>query len=322
MARPSFGFTIPQRGIFFGIAKWPEMVALAREADRNPLFDSVWVGDSIMAKPRPESIALLGALASATERVRLGVGCMASFPLRDPILFAYQWATLDLVSNGRMQLAVCTGIVAGGVSAREGAVWGITDGQRGNRMAESIAILRKLWTEDNVSFAGKYRSFAGVTVSPRPVQQPCPIWIAANPFPPNVDKPLERVATIADGWMTVQLFPKLFANNWTKVAGFLRKHGKDPAKFPNVAYHNININPDRAAALAESRRFLEAYYGPVFSPEMVEAWTAAGTPAECTEHLNALVRDGAKAITLRITSWDQRGQYQRLVNEVLPRVTG
>ena len=322
MARPSFGFTIPQRGVFFGIATWPEMLALAREADRNPLFDSVWVGDSIMAKPRPESIALLGALASATERVRLGVGCMASFPLRDPIMFAYQWATLDLVSNGRLDLAVCTGIVAGGVSAREGAVWGITDGQRGNRMAESIAILRKLWSEDNVSFAGKYRSFTGVTVSPRPVQQPCPIWIAANPFPPNIDKPLERVAMIADGWMSVQLFPKMFASSWAKVSEFLRKHGKDPAKFPNITYHNVNINPDRAAALDESKRFLDAYYSPVFSPEMVEAWTAAGTPAQCTEHLNALVRDGAKAFTLRLTTWDQRRPFEQLVHDVLPRVTG
>ncbi len=322
MARPSFGFTIPQRGVFFGIATWPEMLALAREADRNPLFDSVWVGDSIMAKPRPESVALLGALASATERVRLGVGCMASFPIRDPIQFAYQWATLDLVSNGRMQLAVCTGIVAGGVSAREGAVWGVTDGSRGNRMAENIAILRRLWSEDNVSFTGKYRSFSGVTVSPRPVQQPCPIWIAANPFPPNVDKPLERVAAIADGWMTVQLFPKMFASNWTKVSGFLAKHGKDPAQFPNIAYHNVNINPDRAVALAESKRFLDEYYGPVFTPEMVDAWTAAGTPAQCVDNLNALVRDGAKAITLRITSWDQRGQFERLVNEVLPRIGG
>jgi len=322
MARPSFGFTIPQRGVFFNIATWPEMLALAREADRNPLFDSVWVGDSIMAKPRPESIALLGALASATERVRLGVGCMASFPLRDPILFACQWATLDLVSNGRMQLAVCTGIVAGGVSAREGAVWGITDGQRGNRMAESIAILRKLWSEDNVSFAGKYRSFTGVTVSPRPVQQPCPIWIAANPFPPNIDKPLERVAAIADGWMSVQLFPKMFASSWAKVSEFLHARGKDPAKFPNIAYHNVNINRDRAAALDESKRFLDAYYGPVFSPEMVETWTAAGTPAQCAEHLNALVRDGAKAIMLRLTTWDQRRQFEDLVQDVLPRVTG
>src|ERR1700730_1008960 len=123
----SFGFTIPQRGVFFGIATWPEMLALAREADRNPLFDSVWVGDSVMAKPRPEAIAMLGALASAAGRVKLGVGCMASFPIRDPILFAYQWATLDLLSAGRMWLAVCTGIVAEGVSARGGSIWSISD---------------------------------------------------------------------------------------------------------------------------------------------------------------------------------------------------
>ena len=88
--RVSFGFTIPQRGVFFGIASWPQMIATAREADLNPLFDSVWVGDSVMAKPRPESIALLGALSAATSRVKLGVGCMASFPIRDPIVFAYQ----------------------------------------------------------------------------------------------------------------------------------------------------------------------------------------------------------------------------------------
>ena len=120
-SRISFGFTIPQRGVFFGIATWPQMIGLAREADQITLFDSVWVGDSVIAKPRPDSISLLGALSAATSRVKLGVGCMASFPLRDPIGFALQWATLDLISNGRMLLVVCTGIVAGGASAREGA---------------------------------------------------------------------------------------------------------------------------------------------------------------------------------------------------------
>jgi len=55
---------------------------------------------------------------------------------------------------------------------------------------------------------------------------------------------------------------------------------------------------------------------------LVEAWTAAGTPAQCTEHLNALVRDGAKAITLRLTTWDQRRPFEQLVHDVLPRVTG
>jgi alkanesulfonate monooxygenase SsuD/methylene tetrahydromethanopterin reductase-like flavin-dependent oxidoreductase (luciferase family) len=315
-----FGFTIPQRGMFFGVGTWPEMLALAREAEETKLFDSIWVGDSVMAKPRPESIALLGALASATSRVKLGVGCMASFPIRDPIVFAYQWATLDLISNGRMLLAACTGIVANGVSAKEGAVWGIKDGQRGNRMAENIAICRRLWSQDNASFSGRYTAFEGVSIEPRPVQQPCPIWIAANPAPAMADKPLRRVAQIADGWMSVQIFPGLFGALWQNLKGHLLDEHKDPAKFPNIAYHNINIGRERSACLDESQRFLDQYYGPVFAPQMVEAWTAAGTPDQCAADLRSLIADGAKAITLRITSWDQRAQFERLVREVLPRV--
>src|ERR1700719_2852082 len=114
----SFGFTLPQRGVFFGIASWADMLKMAQDAERSGAFDSVWVGDSVMAKPRPEAIALLGALSAATGRMRLGVGCMASFPIRDPIVFAYQWTTLDLMSNGRMWLGAGTGILAGGVRAR------------------------------------------------------------------------------------------------------------------------------------------------------------------------------------------------------------
>ncbi|MGH7931699.1 MAG: LLM class flavin-dependent oxidoreductase [Candidatus Binataceae bacterium] len=319
-ARLKFGFTIPQRGMLFGVATWPELIARAAEVDRNPLFDAIFVGDSLMAKPRPEAIALLGALAAATSRVRLGVACMASFALRDPVTFAAQWATLDLISNGRMQLAVCTGIGIGGTSAKEGAVWSVRDVERGGRMAENMAICRRLWSEDNAAFDGRYRSFAGATIRPRPLQQPCPIWIAANPNPAIGEKPLRRVARIADGWMTAQVWPGLLGTNWSKLESYLREEGKDPADFPAIEYHNVNIATDRESALAETRRFLDEYYGPIFTPAMAEAWTAAGPPARCIEDLRALKRDGAKAITLRITSWDQKGQFERLVNEVLPYV--
>ncbi len=320
MNSPSFGLTIPQRGMLFGVSTWSEMLAMAREADSLETFDSVWVGDSLMAKPRPESIALLGALSAATRRLKLGVGCMASFPIRDPVVFAYQWATLDRISSGRMLLAACTGIVAGGASAREGIAWNVRDGQRGARMAENIEICRRLWREDDVSFAGKYRSFDGVTIRPRPVQNPCPIWIAANPAPAQSEAPLRRVARIADGWMSVNVVPGLFRALWKRLRGHLNAAGKDPATFPNVAYHNVNVAPDRAAALEESKRFLDEYYGPVFSSSMVEAWTAAGTPEQCAADLRTLQADGARAITLRITSWNQRAQFERLVREVLPRV--
>jgi len=69
---------------------------------------------------------------------------MASFPVRDPLVFAYQWATLDLVSNGRMLLAACTGLVAGGASAREGMAFQVTDRERADRLVENNAIFKSL----------------------------------------------------------------------------------------------------------------------------------------------------------------------------------
>jgi alkanesulfonate monooxygenase SsuD/methylene tetrahydromethanopterin reductase-like flavin-dependent oxidoreductase (luciferase family) len=157
------------------------------------------------------------------------------------------------------------------------------------------------------------------------VQQPCPIWIASNPrgvlAPAVLERALRRVAKTADGWMTVQMFPGTLKSTWTTICGYLKDEGRDPAAFPNMVYHNVNINADRQAALEESKRFLDEYYGPVFSPAMVESWTAAGTPAQCIEHLQALKRDGARTVTLRITGWKQEEQYARLVNEVLPRVS-
>jgi alkanesulfonate monooxygenase SsuD/methylene tetrahydromethanopterin reductase-like flavin-dependent oxidoreductase (luciferase family) len=144
-------------------------------------------------------------------------------------------------------------------------------------------------------------SFSDVTIKPRPIQQQCPIWIAANRQPTEAEKPLGRVARLADGWMSANAFPGLFAANWEKLSTYLKEADKDSAIYSTIAYHNININPDRSSGLQETKRFLDEYYGPMFAPPMVEAWTAAGTSAQCMEDLRALVRSGTKEITLRIT---------------------
>jgi alkanesulfonate monooxygenase SsuD/methylene tetrahydromethanopterin reductase-like flavin-dependent oxidoreductase (luciferase family) len=230
-----------------------------------------------------------------------------------------------VMAEGRMLLAACTGIVGGGASAREGAPFGVTDRERAARLEENIAICRELWSKEDVSFEGRFRSFTAVTVRPRPVQQPCPIWIASNPRPAllqptTLERALRRVALLADGWMTVQLAPGMLAGSWSRIRAYLAEEGRRPEDFPTMAYHNVNIAPTRQAALEESKRFLDDYYGPVFSPPVVEAWTAAGPPTECIEHLRSLRRDGAKTIALRITSWRQEEQFARLVNEVLPKV--
>src|SRR5271166_5730407 len=89
--RARFGLTLPNRGVIIGATTVAEMLEMAEWADTGG-WDSVWVGDSIFAKPRLDAMVLLGALAARTKRVRLGPACFASTPLRDALILAYQWA--------------------------------------------------------------------------------------------------------------------------------------------------------------------------------------------------------------------------------------
>ena len=170
-------------------------------------------------------MTLLSALASVTRNVRLAVECMATFVHRHPVLFAQQWASLDVISNGRAWLAVCLGgpDEQSPAQALEHAVMGIKSNERVRRMEEGILIVRKLLSEENVSHRGEFYKFEGVTLQPRPVQKPVPIWIASNPTgltwkdgasakPAIVKRSLRRVARYADGWMTNKVSPDEFRN--------------------------------------------------------------------------------------------------------------
>lgn len=314
----TFGYVAPNRGTLFGVTTLDEIFALAKVMDQSPIMDRIWVGDNLLTKPRPESLVLLGGLATATQRLSLGVSCMASFPVRDPILFAYQWATLDLLSHGRMLLAACNGIVKeDAASEREGSYWGVaSDRDRVPRMEESIEICRRLWSEDDVTFSGKYRSFANLTLTPKPVQQPCPIWIAVTPDPKYIDSAMKRVARLADGWLTSA---HGFPTNIAKLNQYLTEGGRDPDTFPNNVVMHINIHPDRDTAIEQTKKWWANYYGPA-SPPPISYGTAAGTPQQVIDKLNEVVRMGARGFALRLTSWQQKEQFEILANEVLPHV--
>ncbi|HEY1420145.1 MAG TPA: LLM class flavin-dependent oxidoreductase [Candidatus Dormibacteraeota bacterium] len=317
------GLTLPNRGILFGVTDVETMLHLSEEADRSGLFDAVWVGDSLLGKPRLESIALLAAVAGRTKKVRLGTACMASFPLRDPVLLAYQWASLDVISSGRTVLIACTGLVEQEGARVEGGLYGLVNAQRVTRLIEWIEILRLLWTKDNASFHGKEYNFDGISVEPKPAAKPMPpIWIANNAPAENrelVEKTHRRAVKYGDGWQTSIWEPKDLEWRVKDMIEKIKEGGKDPDTFDRCIYHNININEDEEAAVEESRRFLDQYYVPTkFSDKDVREWVALGSPDKCIAHLKRLESMGVTDVGLRITSWDQAGQYKRLVEEVLP----
>jgi alkanesulfonate monooxygenase SsuD/methylene tetrahydromethanopterin reductase-like flavin-dependent oxidoreductase (luciferase family) len=327
----SFGLIVPNRAVILGAVTAKDLVDLATQGEASGAFDTVWVGDSLLAKPRLESVTLLSALATVTTKMRLGVGCMATFAHRHPVLLAQQWASLDVLSNGRAWLVVCLGgpDEAGAAQALEHAAMGLHARERIGRLEEGIVILRKLFHEKKVSHHGRFYQFDGVTVEPSPVQNPCPIWIASNPTGLTwrggasaseavIERSFRRVARYADGWMTNKVTPAQFRQQWARIAAMAREEGRDPSTLGSALYHNINLNADRQAALAESKTFLDTYYTANFSPSFVEGWTAAGDPKQCIEELQAYFDVGVQHVSLRLTSWDQRGQLKRLLNEVVP----
>jgi len=334
VAKPSFGLILANRAVVLGAVKASDLVDLTVQAERSSFVDTVWAGDSLLAKPRLESVTLLSALAGVTTKLRLGVGCMATFVHRHPVMLAHQWASLDVLSSGRTLLAVCLGgpSEANAAQAAEHDVMSIASAERVGRLEEGIEVLRKLFAGTNVSHHGRFYTFADVTLEPRPLQQPCPIWIASNPTGLTwkggasasdavVERSFRRIARHADGWMTNKLSPDEFRQQWSRIGAMAREEGRDPATLGSALYHNLNIGEDRQKGLEESKAFLDTYYTAKFSPRFVEQWTVAGGPKQCIEELRAYFGAGVGHMALRLASWDQQGQFKRFLTEVAPALS-
>jgi alkanesulfonate monooxygenase SsuD/methylene tetrahydromethanopterin reductase-like flavin-dependent oxidoreductase (luciferase family) len=321
--RVKFGLTLPNRGVVIGATTVAEMLQLAADAE-SAGWDSVWVGDSIFAKPRLDAMVLLGAIAARTTRVRIGPACFASTPLRNPLLLAYQWASLDLLSGGRTVFVACQGQAepGGGAFEKEFAQFGIEPSSRMRRMEEAIEILRLTSSSENVDYDGEYWRFRNLTVLPRPVQQPIPIWVTANPDlnkKRNAEQAYRRVARLGDGWMTTFKSPAEAQTSLAMIREYAREMGNElKPDFEVAIYHNINIDEDRDRAFAEAKQFLDSYYSVDYRQDMLKLWVAAGSPAQCVQSLQSYVEAGATTILLRVAGYDQKRQFKRVTEEILP----
>lgn len=323
---PRYGLSLPNRGVLFGATSVEELLELSEQADASGAFDSIWVGDSLFAKPRLESLVLLSAIAARTRRVRLGTCCLSTFPLRDPVFLAAQWAALDHVSHGRMILGACIGGSLPREKAEaEFAAFKVKLIERAPRLEEGIAILRRLWSEDHVTHGGRFYQFRDLTLEPKPVQKPCPpIWIATNPKPeltqPHVmNRALRRVGLMADGWMTDNTPVARFKERWDLIRRVAREANRPTASMEAALHLMVNINDDRTAAFDEAVKFLHTYYSPAMTREYIEQWLAYGSPAAVVEKICAYVDAGCTTPILRFASWDQKGQLTRALADVLPR---
>lgn len=324
-AKPTFGLTLSNRAVVTRGMQPSDLISMAVTAEVSSNLEAVWVGDSILSKPRLECIPLLGAIAGKTSRLRLGVACMATIAQRNPVLLALQWASLDVLSAGRTWLAACMGYPARQhpMAAKELDVMGIASKERPVRLEEMIQALRVLWSDTHATFHGKYYSFEDVDLVPKPVQMPCPIYIAGTPRASSigehgVERALRRLARHADGWMTNQIEPGLFGDYRRRLKKMLVEDGRDPNSFKTVLYYGICVNQDKERAFREAKSFLDAYYLKDFSRSGVEIWNACGPVDHCVSCLRSFIDAGVDHITIRPIGENLQTQLRIYLDEVLP----
>ena len=311
----SYGFLLPTRELVMSQATADAggIIELAERAEALG-FDSVWVGDSILARPRLEAFTTLAAVGARARRVKVGTAVLLP-ALRHPVVMANEAANVDLLSEGRLILGL--GIAAKVPAVRaEFEACGVSIDHRLGIFEETVTLMRRLWSEPSVTFSGRHFQLQDVSLGLRPYNgSSIPMWIAGS-----VDNALRRVARLGDGWYPNPVSPRVFAEQSQQLDGFAREAGRDPQALHRCVYTTLNVNDDAAQAERETRAFAEGYYNVPFeaiAPLQSFCW---GTPDTCVAWLRDLAAAGAQTIVIRFACPDQAGQLERCAANILPRV--
>jgi probable F420-dependent oxidoreductase len=238
-------------------------------------FDSLWTGEHVVWRhPMLDGLMVLAAAASTTKRVRLGTSILL-LPLKHPVLVSKAVTTLDHLSNGRASL----GVGVGGEFPKEFQAMGVRREERGARASEAMQLIRRLWTETNVTFKGRFWQLEDVTLEPHPVQKPHPPMLVGGRR-----GSLKRTALYADGWMPYMYTPEMYRDDWQRIEEMAVAAGGDPAKIERTLYVFTSIAPTYEAAAEMAARALGTNYAQDFS-KIVHRYPIVGTPQQCAERI-------------------------------------
>ena len=315
MSAPRLGVLLPTRGLLLGEAPGDVASVLDMAERAEDLgFDSVWVGDSLVAKPRLEPLATLAAVGARTTRVRLGTSVLLA-PLRPPVLLAQTAATVDVLSGGRLDLGIGVGGAFNEAQQNEWFAAGVNPKERGDRMTELVQLCKRLWTEDGVTHEGRYHSVRNATLNPKPTQAGGVPLLLASHLATGSDVQYRRAGLHGDGIIGISDSPEDFGEVLRRVRGHAESAGRDPGSLRSVFYATVNIRSNEEEALAEADDFIRRYYGLNF---WADKWGPFAGPEAIARRLTQYVEAGAREIVVRFASFDQPGQLQTFAKVVAP----
>ena len=267
--------------------------------------DSMWAIDRV-AYDNLEPLTVLAAAAGATQKIRLGTSVLLG-NLRHPSHLAKIVGTLDFIANGRMTLGLGFGSRESDYKAVE-----IPFAKRGSRAVEQVKLIKRLWTEENVTHKGQFFNIENLSIGPRPIQRPVPIWTGGS-----AEVALKRAGTWADGFICGSSAIPDFGQTWEKVAGYARAAGRNPDQIEKAGLTFMAINDDHAKAVKIVEDYMLRYYGKLRGE--VASTSLVGSPNAIVERIGAFFSRGLDTLIIGVADPDPR-QLDRFGEQILPNL--
>ncbi|MBI4587729.1 MAG: LLM class flavin-dependent oxidoreductase [Candidatus Rokubacteria bacterium] len=271
-------------------------------------IDSMWFSDRLSSPiPVPEVMTTLAAIAARTSRLKFGPSVLV-LPYRNPVVAAKELATIDYLSGGRLLPAVGVGVEL----PKEFEASGVPFAERGRRTDEAIQIIRRLWLEDDVTFAGEFYRLDRITILPKPAQTPPPIWIGGKS-----EAATRRAGRLGDGWLPSFITPAEF----TRGVEATQRHARSANREVPADHFGALIN----YALADSPEAALKLADPYIPRNRVDeatlaASTAFGPPEVIAQKIEEYVKEGGSKFVLRPLCPPEQmlDQLSQLAEQVIP----
>ncbi len=291
--------------------QWDTMVDVALRLEKAG-YESAWVYDHFHTVPKPtqgptyECWTLMAALAPVTETIRLGQMCTCN-SYRPPSYMAKVASSIDVISGGRLEFAIGAGwyeheYLAYGYDFPKPSV-------RIGQLDEAVQIIKKMWTEDEASFNGKYYSINGAINRPRPLQDPHPpLWIAGG----GEQLTLRVVAQHAD-YANFAGTPETFAHKSSVLAGHCEKVGRDFDEIGRTVHLISMVGADDAAIERAAAQFdtpVDKFLG--------GSMTVAGSADEVTDRLGEYAEAGCDYFIMYFPDAVWGDSIEAFASDVIP----
>jgi probable F420-dependent oxidoreductase len=249
-------------------------------------IDSLWLSDRIVSPTLTlEPVTFMAYMASRMRNMKFGTSALV-LPTRNPVILAKQLATLDFLSHGRLLIVVGLG----SDESQDFEATGIRKKERGKRTDEAIVLMRRLWTEENVTFEGKFNSVKELTILPRPYQKAgLPIWVGGRSQAAQ-----RRAGHLSDGWLVSSATPHEVGEGMKAIRRYAAEVGREVPE----DHYGVLIpfffakSPEEALNIAKPSIRFRTDISPA-------EYSALGTPEQVRRKLQEYVKIGASKFVMR-----------------------